>query len=67
MSGNTSGQALPAAFGRYTPVELLGSGAFGTVYRAHDPLIGRFVAVKVMRLDALDDEQKADYRERFRI
>lgn len=62
-----SGEALPAAFGRYIPVERIGAGATGTVYRAHDPLIDRFVAIKVIRLDALDEEQKADYRERFRI
>jgi serine/threonine-protein kinase len=61
-----STEALPAAIGRYIPVELIGAGASGTVYRAQDPLIGRMVAVKLIRLDALDEDQKADYRERFR-
>jgi len=58
-------EALPAAFGRYLPVAKLGAGAIGTVFRAHDPLIGRFVAVKTIRLNSLDADQKAEYRERF--
>jgi serine/threonine-protein kinase len=60
-------EALPQSFGRYRPVEKLGSGAIGTVYRAHDPLIDRFVAIKIIRLDALDDAQKTEYRARFKI
>jgi len=60
-------EALPPSFGRYRPVEKLGSGAIGTVYRAHDPLIDRFVAIKIIRLDALDDDQKTEYRARFKI
>jgi serine/threonine-protein kinase len=60
-------EALPQSFGRYRPVEKLGSGAIGTVYRAHDPLIDRFVAIKIIRLDALDDDQKTEYRARFKI
>jgi len=60
------GGALPAALGRYKPVALIGAGSSGTVYRAHDPLIGRDVAVKVIRLDGLNHVEMADYGERFR-
>jgi len=45
------GSALGQAFGRYENLTLLGRGGMGEVYRAHDPELGREVAIKVM-LDA---------------
>ena len=39
-----------AKAGRYELVEEIGRGAMGIVYRANDPVIGRAVAVKTMRL-----------------
>ena len=36
----------PARFGRYETLRVLGTGSSGRVYLAHDPLMGRQVAVK---------------------
>jgi len=54
-------------FGRYDTIEVIGAGAIGVVYRAHDPLIDRPVAIKMIRTELLDEAERADYRERFRI
>src|SRR5262245_61715474 len=40
---------LPAAIGRYEVRKKLGEGAFGVVYQGHDPLMKRFVAIKVLK------------------
>lgn len=40
--------------GRYEIVGELGRGAMGVVYSAMDPLIGRRIAIKTIRLDTLD-------------
>jgi serine/threonine-protein kinase len=61
-----NGPALPAAIGRYRPIGVLGSGAMGTVYRAHDPVIDRMVAIKVVRTDALDTDARDEFIDRFR-
>lgn len=57
---------LPAAFGRYEPLEQLGAGAMGKVYLAVDPLIDRMVAVKVINTDLVNPDSRAEFLERFR-
>jgi tRNA A-37 threonylcarbamoyl transferase component Bud32/HEAT repeat protein len=48
--------------GRFELLEILGEGAFGTVYRAYDPQLDREVAIKLPRADVL---QTAEDRQRF--
>jgi serine/threonine-protein kinase len=49
--------------GKYEIVAKIGQGAMGEVYRAHDPVLGRDVAVKTMAPGVVADD---DLRKRFR-
>lgn len=51
--------------GRYEVVSELGRGAMGVVYKAHDPLIERNVAVKTIDLAPLSPEDRKQYAARF--
>jgi serine/threonine protein kinase len=43
------GGSVPTRVGRYEVGEALGTGAMGVVHRAHDPELGRTVAIKLLR------------------
>jgi WD40 repeat protein/tRNA A-37 threonylcarbamoyl transferase component Bud32 len=46
-------RGCPRKLGRFELLAKVGAGAFGTVYKAHDPELDRIVAIKVPRLGGL--------------
>jgi tRNA A-37 threonylcarbamoyl transferase component Bud32 len=60
--GSKSASGLPERISRYSVRKVLGEGAFGVVYKCHDPSLDREVAIKKLRPDALGS---AKYVERF--
>ncbi|MFI5180871.1 MAG: protein kinase, partial [Thermoanaerobaculia bacterium] len=61
----SSAANLPKRFGRYEVVRELGKGAMGVVYLGRDPVIGRLVALKTIRVAAEDDIEQREFNERF--
>jgi len=51
-----------AKLGHFEILSAIGEGGMGEVYRAHDDKLGRDVAIKVIRADAIES---SDRRERF--
>jgi serine/threonine-protein kinase len=53
---------------RYRVIQEIGRGAMGRVYLAHDDILDRDVALKELAVpDYLDDEEREEVRERFRL
>jgi len=50
--------------GRYQILSTLGRGGMGLVYRAHDPVLERDVAIKKMATSIVDNDE---HRRRFQI
>ncbi len=58
---------IPERLGKYRITGVVGKGAMGVVYLGHDPVIKRRVAIKTIRKEAMDDEERAEsLSERFR-
>ncbi len=56
----------PERFGRYEVVAEVGDGAMGRVYKARDPVVKRFVAIKTIKSEYLTRDQAEEYLKRFR-
>ncbi|MBY0359320.1 MAG: protein kinase [Candidatus Obscuribacterales bacterium] len=53
-------------FGHYEVLAEIGRGGMGIIYKAMDPRLNRFVAIKQLVLDHVDADKKEEFRERFR-
>jgi serine/threonine-protein kinase len=57
---------LPSKIGRYIIIKPLGAGAMGRVFLAHDPILDRKVAIKVLAVDRqIQNEQRINYISHF--
>ena len=67
MADRSVASARLSKLGRYEVLNELGKGAMGVVYLAKDPVIGRMVAIKTIRLSTVsdDDSESREFRERF--
>jgi eukaryotic-like serine/threonine-protein kinase len=59
-------EPVPTTIGRYVVEGLVGIGAMGRIYKAHDPDIRRTVAIKLISTKLMSSADRADYIRRFR-
>jgi eukaryotic-like serine/threonine-protein kinase len=52
--------SIPARLGKYPITGVLGKGAMGIVYRGSDPVIKRPVAIKTIRKELIDDDERTE-------
>ena len=57
----------PRRFGHFEIIERLGSGGFGTVWKAREVSLGLIVAVKMLSVDLADDTHAYIARKQARI
>jgi serine/threonine-protein kinase len=55
----------PQKIGRYVIQSTIGKGAMGVIYLAHDPMIDRPVALKLVNTDLLEGKDREAFVERF--
>ena len=66
LERNGLGQMTRKKIGRYIVKGILGEGAMGTVYAAHDPNLERRVAIKTMRfVDEPSAQDEREFKQRF--
>jgi serine/threonine-protein kinase len=53
--------------GRYEILEIIGTGANGRVVRAHDPMIGRLVAIKLLAKELATGEARQRFLQEARV
>jgi serine/threonine-protein kinase len=56
---------VPTTIGRYVVEGLVGVGAMGRIYKAHDPVIRRTVAIKLISTKLMSSTERSDYIRRF--
>lgn len=62
-----SSSDFPSSLGRYEVRQLIGSGGFGSVYRAWDKQLERWVAVKIMSAGLRDGQHGSSFLREARV
>jgi eukaryotic-like serine/threonine-protein kinase len=62
-----SEEEVPVQIGRYEILEIIGTGAHGRVARAHDPMIGRLVAIKLFPKELASGEARQRFLQEARV